>query len=553
MRDPLAQISGVITPQQHPLAGKTQVRKAAGGYVFEKDTWTRVEDFLILGTTGGTFYTGQDDLTSTNVDVLFKAIAEDGPRLVALITEISTAQPARAPKPRPALFALAAAAAKGDKATVQAVKAAFPKVIRTTDHLAMVYGYWKNLAGKPANRGRMPMPVIGRAMRTAFGSFFTVGDIHDLAFRALNARQQATPLGEKLTLQDVIRVSHPVPPTAEHRTLIGWLSGNLGDDEARAVLPDVDDFLAAQAVTTPAEAVAVIRKRRVPWEFLPPEVLGDKTVWDELVRTIGLTAVIRNLANMTRIGTIAPFTDATSRAVARLTNAEALVKARVHPMDLYLALKVYPSGVSQPDPRKPAKTWQPVGQIVDALEQAYELSFGAVEPSGKRLLVGVDSSGSMTYSSRVTSGGSPLGTAFEVANTMAVMLARIEGANVHVINVDTAVHPSRVTPRASQREIAGWRADGGGTDMSLPFSWALGKRLAVDGFVVLTDNETWAGRWHPTQALDAYRRSVNPRARVVVVSMTAAGYSIGDPLDEGVLNVAGLDGSLPKLITGFVR
>ena len=89
--------------------------------------------------------------------------------------------------------------------------------------------------------------------------------------------------------------------------------------------------------------------------------------------------------------------------------------------------------------------------------------------------------------------------------------------------------------------------------MSLPFSWALNRRLAADGVVVLTDNETWAGRQHPVQALEAYRRSVNARARVVVVSMTATGMLIADPADDGVLNVAGLDSSLPRLITGFVR
>ena len=89
--------------------------------------------------------------------------------------------------------------------------------------------------------------------------------------------------------------------------------------------------------------------------------------------------------------------------------------------------------------------------------------------------------------------------------------------------------------------------------MSLPFSWARDRRLEVDGVVVLTDNETWAGRRHPVQALEAYRRSVNPRVRVVVVSMTATGMMIGDPADDGVLNVAGLDASLPRVIAGFVR
>jgi 60 kDa SS-A/Ro ribonucleoprotein len=277
-------------------------------------------------------------------------------------------------------------------------------------------------------------------------------------------------------------------------------------------------------------------------------------VWGELIKTIGLTALIRNLARMTRIGTLAPFSPSLVNVTDRLSNAEAIVKARIHPMDLYLALKVYASGRSQPDRSKAPRTWQPVPTVIDALEYAYELSFGLVEPSGKRLLIAVDSSGSMSSRyAQVISGGSPLGTPFEVANTMAVMLARIDSGNIHVIDVDTRVRSSRVTPRTNLRELARWDSSGRGTDMSLPFTWALEKRLPVDGVVVFTDSETWAGRQHPSQALEAYRRSVNPAVRAIVVSMTATGISIGDPADPGVLNIAGLDGSLPKLIAGFVR
>jgi 60 kDa SS-A/Ro ribonucleoprotein len=551
MRDALARISALATPQRHPLAGRRQVRNAAGGYVFAKDLWTQVEDFLILGTTGGTYYVGADRLTMANVDIIDRAIAADGPRVVALITEISTAQPARAPKPRPCLFALAAAAATGDPLTVQAVKAAFPRVVRTTDHLAMFFGYWKNIAGKPTLGKSGSSPVTGRAMRTTLASWFTAGDAHDVAFRALKARQRATPQGEAMALRDIIRIAHPAGRTPEHAALIGWLAGRIGDDQARATLPEVDNFLAAQAVTSAAQAVRVIRERRVPWEVLPPAVLTEAEVWAELIDTIGLTALIRNLARMTRIGTIAPFAKATSRVTARLTDAGALARARVHPMDAYLALKVYQSGEAR-HPGARATCFAPVPAVVDALETAHELSFGNAAPSGRRILVAVDSSGSMT-GNQVAANGTHLGSAYEVANTVAVMLARIEGAGLHVIDVDTSVHRSRVTPRASLRAIAGWRPSGGGTDLSLPFTWALQQRLSVDGILVLTDNETWAGRQHPVQALEAYRQTVNPAVRVVVVSLTPAGYSIADHADDGVLAVAGLDASLPKLISGFVR
>ncbi|MFI7537083.1 TROVE domain-containing protein [Streptosporangium sp. NPDC049376] len=551
-RDPLAAVSTVATPQSQPIPGRSdQVPNAAGGYVFAKDLWTRLEDFLILGTTGGTYYVGEDKLTAENAGVLFQAIAEDGPRVVRLLTDISTARPPRAPKPRPALFALAACYARGDADTRQAAKSALAKVARTTDHLAQFFGYYKNLGGKPTSRGTAPR--VGRSLRTALGSWFLRDDPDHVAFKAVKARQRKTPQGEAFDLRDVLRIAHPAADSEQRKALFGWIAGNVTDDEARDELPAVDRFLTAKAVTTVDQAVRVVTEARVPWEFLPDAMLREPAVWEALIDTVGMTALIRNLARMTRIGALKPLGDATGRAIARLTDRDAILKARIHPMDAWLALRVYNSGQAQPNPRADRQVWQPVPAVSDALEETYELAFGAVEPSGKRLLVAVDSSGSMSWGGGVRVGGSPVGSPYEVGCAMAVMLARIEHGDVHVIDVDTDVHPSKVTPRTNLREISTWSPSGGGTDLSLPFVWARRERFHADGIVVFTDNETWAGRTHPSQALRAYRDSVNPRARVVVAAMTAAGYSIGEPDDEGVLNMAGVDASLPLVINGFVR
>ncbi|WP_214318526.1 TROVE domain-containing protein [Nonomuraea sediminis] len=551
-RDPLAAVSTIATPQTQPIPGRTdQVKNAAGGYVFGKDLWTRLEDFLILGTTGGTYYVSEGMLTAENAGVVFQAINEDGPRVVRLLTDISTARPPRAPKQRPALFALAACYAKGDADTRQAAKPALAKVARTTDHLAQFFGYYKNLGGKRTARGAAP--TIGRSLRTALSSWFLYGDADAVAFKACKAAQRKTPQGEAFSLRDALRIAHPVADTEERKTLFGWIAGNVADEQAREALPAVDRFLTAKAVTSADEAVRVVAEARVPWEFLPDAMLKEPDVWDALIDTVGMTALIRNLARMTRIGTLEPMSEATRRAVARLTDRDALLKARIHPLDAWLAMRVYACGRSQPNPRADVQTWQPVPAILDALEEAYELSFGTVEPSGKRLLVAVDSSGSMNWGGGVVVGGSPIGSPYEVANAMAVMLARIEKGNVHVIDVDTEVHASKVTPRTNLREIASWEPSGGGTDLSLPFTWATRKKFAADALVIFTDNETWAGRSHPTQALDAYRRAVNPDARVIVAAMTAVGHSIADPKDKGVLNVVGLDASLPLIINGFVR
>ncbi|MDF5758165.1 TROVE domain-containing protein [Spongiactinospora sp. TRM90649] len=550
-RDPLAAVSAFTTPQNRRMPGRSdQVRNSGGGHVFAKDLWTRVEDFLILGTTGGTYYVGEDRLTAENVAVLFEAIAQDGPRVVAMLTEISTARPPRAPKNRPALFALAACYARGDADTRQAATAALTKVARTTDHLAQFFGHYKNQGGKPTSRG--VAPVAGRSLRTALGSWLLQGTPDDVAFRACKAAQRRTPQGESFSMRDVLRIAHPVADSKERATLFGWIAGNVSDDEARDELPAIDRFLTAKAVTTAEQAVRVVTEAGVPWEFLPDAMLREPVVWDALVGTVGMTALLRNLARMTRIGTLGPRSGATRRAVARLTDAGALLRARIHPMDAWLAMRVYASGHSRPDARAKEHRWEPVPAILDALEETYELSFGGVEPTGKRLLVAVDSSGSMQYQPVIV-GGSRIGTPYEVANAMAVMLCRLERGGAHVIDVDTAVHRSRVTRRTNLREIVSWRPSGGGTNLALPFDWARRKGFEADGVVVLTDNETWAGDSHPAQALDAYRAAVNPDARVVVAAMTAAGHTIGDPRDAGVLNVAGLDASLPLVVNGFFR
>src|SRR5581483_2558402 len=97
--------------------------------------------------------------------------------------------------------------------------------------------------------------------------------------------------------------------------------------------PAVDAFLAAQAVTSDRAAIAVVTQRRVPWEFLPSERLASPEVWEALAATVGLTALLRNLARMTRLGTIAPFAAVNAEVVRRLTDAAALKNARIHPMD----------------------------------------------------------------------------------------------------------------------------------------------------------------------------------------------------------------------------
>lgn len=115
-------------------------------------------------------------------------------------------------------------------------------------------------------------------------------------------------------------------------------------------------------------------------------------VWEALLEEMPITALVRNLATMTRVGLLDPSSAATAHVVAELADAERIRRARVHPIAVLAALRTYASGRGA----RGRNEWRPVRQIVDALDGAFYAAFGNVESTGKRLFIALDVSGSMT-------------------------------------------------------------------------------------------------------------------------------------------------------------
>ena len=93
----------------------------------------------------------------------------------------------------------------------------------------------------------------------------------------------------------------------------------------------------------------------------------------------------------------------------------------------------------------------------------------------------------------------------------------------------------------------------GGTDCALPMLWAQKNNIKFDTFVVYTDNETWAGSIHPSQALVQYRQQMVSDAKLIVVGMSSNEFTIADPYDAGMLDVVGFDTSAPNIMNAFSR
>ena len=195
--------------------------------------------------------------------------------------------------------------------------------------------------------------------------------------------------------------------------------------------------------------------------------------------------------------------------------------------------------------------WEPVQAVIDALNAAFYTAFRSVEPTGKRLLLALDVSGSMA-AGRVA--GSSL-TPREASAALALMTAATE-ADTHVVGFAAGgMTPLPLSPSMrlddAVRAVSGLPF--GGTDCALPMLYALQRGIAADTFVVVTDSETWAGAIHPAQALRQYRARTGIAAKLVVVGLVSSGFSIADPDDAGMLDVVGFDTAAPAAIADFVR
>lgn len=554
-------LNSKTTPQSEPIPGENQVKNNAGGYVYSVDMWARLQRFLILGSDGGTFYVSEKKLTKDNAAVVVACADADAARTVNMIVEVSDS--GRAPKNDPAILALSIVAASPDPIARALALAALPKVCRIPTHLFHFLAFLK------AQRG------FGPAVRKAVTQWYARWTPEQFAYEAVKYQQR-----DGWSHRDVFRQIHP-KLGADYQSTMRWAIGapfsprivrrkNQGcpKDSGQGVvygsvpymLPVIEAYERAKTASV-GELVQLIGQHHLSREMVPSDKLDSIDVWNALLPNLGLTAILRNLNKMTAVGLLQQMSESTTYVSNLVTNLGQLRKARVHPLQILNAMKVYSSGKGE----KGSLTWKPVQKIVDALNDAFYVSFGAVEPTGKRIMLALDVSGSMS--------AGIAGTALscrEACAALALVTANVESnyiitgfTNSGFISgksqwggYQNGISPLNISPKQRLDDVVRYLGSigFGGTDCALPMVYAEHEKLDLDAFCVYTDNETWAGNIHPKQALASYRQTMNkPQASQIVIAMTPTEFSIADPADPRTLDVVGFDMSTPAAISEFIK
>lgn len=517
------------TPKNQAIPGKTMIKNESGGFVFEVSDWSKLKRFLILGTEKGSFYASEKNMTIEMAEATLNCIKEDGLRVVNEVVEISDS--GRAIKNDAALFVLSLASCPkfADAKTVSFALECLPKVARTGTHLFNFFTALKT------NRG------MGRSVRRALANFY-LHKTPEALIKFVTKYKQRNGVSQR----DLLRLSHPKTEDKTTNTIFKYVVS--GEMPERFMLnPALTYMQAVEELKTAnnKRVIDLVKTLKMPEEVIPNDKL-TKEVMEVLIETSGLTWLFRNLANLSKDGIlISGNFDAINKVCARLTDQDALVKGRIHPIQVLNALISYKKGTNRHG------SWTPVAKVIDALDNAFYLAFKVVTPTNKRFCLGLDISGSMHGS--LVAGIEGL-SCREACAALALVTEAVE-QNTVIVGYGTKIHELTISANQRLDDVVDIlkKIPGENTDCSLPMQHCLNKKIVVDVFVVYTDAQDNSGFHHPIQVFDKYKKKINNNAKLIIIPMCANRFSIAEQNREDVREFIGFDTQTPKLIELFTN
>lgn len=516
-----AQVSQKIIGRESEM-----IKNDGGGFSFKTTDMTMLDRFLNLGATSGTFYLSRSDNQYRNYDNIVKCIKSNGVGVVSRIAEVSSQGLAQ--KNDHAIFALALVFCHGDNEAKRAAMNSFNNIVRTGTHMFMFCEFIK-------------MRGFGKLVRTAINNWYT--SKNDLSFATQISKYQNR---NGWSHRDVFRLSHPrFSDCASKDQMAKWAMGKEyslnSSNPGESLLMAVDQAKKSKDIK---EILELISKNKLQREHIPTEFLNDKKVQEVMLPNLGGTALLRNLGNMSKSGLLSQFSEASKYVVEKLADREFIKQSRLHPLSIFVAQRVYSSGVSQLG----SGSWTVNTNIVEALEDCFYLSFDLIEPTGKNYFYGLDISGSMGWESLNGI------KCCEVSAIMAMAGIRSE-KNTFVGGFGSSFVELGITKKdtlasATKKCVA---KNFGSTNPSAAIEYATRNKIPVDAFVFITDNDINSGR-HPTQAFKDFKQKLNkPNAKMIACSLTASNFTFADPEDPNQLDISGFSPDLTSVIASFTR
>ncbi len=504
-------------------AAQTNVGNYEGGQTFSRSPRERVLQLLTVGIFGDTFYAGKRELEAEWKDAILKARSED-PEFLAKAIVYGRNRGLIKDQNVLALAELSGGRGK----TREPFETIFDQVICIPDDLRVFTGAL--LSGQVAGKKGLG----GYVVKSVAKWLTQMSEYHTLKY--------GSAASEGVSLRDIVRMTHPRTDDDAVAERLGWLvSGKLGSNPE--LNPQIRAYVALKLATTEDEAIALIQKGRLPFEVVVPAVKHmTPRIWEELLYQAPYMNLLRNLVTFTRHGVFQKETNV-QRAVEKLSNQQAVERSKVLPFRFFDAWRKY-VGSEGFDSR-----------IADTLRAALNLSFANMPSFGNATVaLGVDVSGSMSTTPISERGETQC---IDIAGIFTgALLRKIEGRAISLPFETCVIADHGLSGRDDVMVTAEkiHELGGGGTALGSPIQRLLDRKVKVDAFVGLTDNEDWAyGSGFQTRdsfisLWRQYRAVVNPQAQAFVVQLAPYSHAVAPANEPGVRFIYGWSDAVVKYI-----
>lgn len=441
------------------------------------------------------------------------------------------------------------------------------RVLRTVFQMIRS-GQFKNKAG----HGRVG---LSSSVQRAFQRWLNTASVGKLL---------SASIGSDPSFRDILRMARPTPQDNARRAMFGWLTDKSIEKWAPATEADlpveVQSLIAYRnSKSEVAQALIAADLDNVRWDLLSGAAKGP-TVWTALARKMGPQALRMNLNALQRHGVFGDLSsplgaalraagitvpgsgnDIVDLVAARLADESEIRRSKQFPYQYFAAYL-------NADDKVPQK-------IKTALHKAAEIACGNVPELPGPVVIGLDTSGSMSCAvtgNRGPRNGTPCATSkircIDVAALFAAAILRCNPDSV-VIPFDTSAYDAKIDPNDSILSIAQQLAKygGGGTDCSLPLVAANRKHTQrkFAGIILVSDNESWVGtgRHGSTGVMTAWKtfvanqrrlepKGANPRVPKLI-NIDLQPYQTVQACERAdIMNIGGFSDSVFNVISAFL-
>ena len=370
-------------------------------------------------------------------------------------------------------------------------------------------------------------------------------------------------IGHDPSLRDVLRLARPKPLDNQRRALFGWLTDKELDKWAPASADDLPEtvrqLIAYRAAETVEAQIELLDGDglSVRWDLLADAALGP-AVWKAIAHQMGPQALRMNLNTLLRhqvFGNGWLDNEMVDYVAHRLSDVDEIRRSRQFPYQ-YLAAYL---NASDEIPHK----------IKAALHQAAEISCGNVPELPGPVVIGLDTSGSMSMAvtGRRGRGATSTMRCVDVAALFAAAMLRRNPDSV-LIPFDTQAYSAQFDPADSILSLSKRLAKfgGGGTDCSIPLYFAntMYRDRRFAGAILVSDNESWVGtgRYGSTGVITEWQAFVKNQMRLgghdiaapKLVCVDIQPYETTQAPERGdILNIGGFSDAVFNVVAAFMN